>query len=68
MSRTATRVLPSALPAGDEEREAWQGLSRDEQVARFREVLLGADAQCVSDTSLSHVLAAARARVAGKGG
>jgi hypothetical protein len=68
MSRTATRVLPSAVPASEEEREAWQGLSRGEQVARFREVLLGADAQRVSDASVGDVLAAARARVAGRGG
>jgi hypothetical protein len=68
MTRTATRALPSALPATEDERAAWQTLPREEQLARFREVLLGADAQLVSTAGVGDVVAAARARAAARGG
>jgi hypothetical protein len=68
MSSTATRILPSALPASAEERAAWEQLPRDEQIARLREVLLAPDAQRVSPAGMGDVLAAARERAGRRGG
>ena len=68
MTRTATRALPSALPATEDEREAWQALPREEQLARLREVLLSPDAQRVSEAGVGEVLAAARVRAAERRG
>jgi hypothetical protein len=62
-SPTTTNVMPSAT-IDEAELAAWSALSRDEQVRRYREVLLHPDCNKVTDDSLGHILAAARQRVA----
>jgi hypothetical protein len=40
MSEIHTRLLPSGLPPSEAELAAWQALSREQQLAGTREVLL----------------------------
>lgn len=68
MTETATRPFPSALPPTEAELAAWRALSREEQVARYREVLLAPEAERVSKSTMADVLAAARQRVAARRG
>ncbi len=37
MSQIKYRVVPSALPPSEAELADWQALSREEQIARFKE-------------------------------
>ncbi len=48
MTETATRPLLSALPPTEAELAAWHALSREEQLAGFREALQAPDAGRVS--------------------
>lgn len=68
MTETVIRPLPSAAPPTEAELAAWRALSRDEQLARYREALLGPDAERVSEASMADVLVAARQRVAARRG
>lgn len=68
MTEIATRPFPSALPPSDEEFAAWQALSRSEQIARYREVLLSPEAARVSPATMDDILLAARRRVAARRG
>jgi hypothetical protein len=68
MSEIATHPSPSALPPTEAELAAWQALSRDEQLARYREALLAPDAARVSEATMADVLTAARQRVAARRG
>ena len=68
MSDIATRPFPSALPPSEAELSAWQGLSREEQLSRYRDVLQSAEAARVSDATMADVLAIARERVAARRG
>jgi hypothetical protein len=60
---TDTDVMPSAT-ATEAEIAAWNALSRDQQVHRYREVLAHPACDAITDDSMSDILAAARRRVA----
>ena len=66
MSDIATRPIPSALPPTEAELAAWRALSRDEQLARYREALDAPDAARVGEATMADVLTAARRRVAAR--
>ncbi len=68
MTETATRPFPSALPPTEAELAAWRALSRDEQLARYREALQAPEARRVSQATMADVLTAARQLVAGRRG
>ena len=68
MTETATRPFPSALPPNEAERAAWEALSQDEQLARYRDVLQASDAGQVSKATMADILTAARQRVAARRG
>jgi hypothetical protein len=64
MTDTKLRAMPSPLPPTEAELEAWNALTRDEQIARYREYLSHADCERVSSATMADVLAEARERVA----
>lgn len=66
MTEIATRPFPSALPPSEAELAAWHALSRDEQLARYREALQAPEAGRVSKATMADVVAAARKRVAAR--
>jgi hypothetical protein len=66
MAEVATRPFPSALPPTEAELAAWRALSRDEQIARYREAVQDPDAGRVSKATMADVLTAARQRVAAR--
>ena len=68
MTEITMRRFPSALPPNEADLTAWRALSRDEQLARYREVLTAPDAGRVSKASMADVLTAARQRVAARRG
>jgi hypothetical protein len=59
-------AAPSPLPPTEAELAAWQALSRDEQLRRYREALQHADCDTISDASFADVLARARRAVAAR--
>ena len=68
MPTTTTRAMPSPLPPTEAELAAWNALTRDEQLARYREYLSHPDCDRVSSATMADILTEARARVAGRGG
>ena len=64
MTATTTRAAPSPLPPTEAELAAWNGLTRDEQVARYREHLSHPDCDRVSSATMAEILTEARLRVA----
>ena len=54
------RTAPSPLPPTEAELTAWQALSRDEQLTRYRQALHQADCDRISGATMNDVLAAAR--------
>jgi predicted DNA-binding protein (UPF0251 family) len=68
MTEITTRPSLSALPPTEAELAAWHALSREEQLARYRETLQAADAGRVSKATMADVLAAARQKVAARRG
>ena len=67
MTETATRVSPSPLAPTEAEKAAWDRLTRDEQLARYREYLSHPDCDSIIAATMADVLAEARA-AAGKRG
>ena len=67
MTDTKTHAMPSPLPPTEAELAEWNALSRDEQIARFREYLSHPDCDRVSDATMADVLAEGRERVAARG-
>ncbi len=63
MSDTLTRVMPSATPT-DEEIAAWNELSREEQLKRYREFFSHPDTMTCSGQTMDDILAEARRRSA----
>jgi hypothetical protein len=63
---TTTPVMPSALPPTQAELTAWNALSRDEQVKRYREFFAQADCHTFTEETPDEILAAARARIAAR--
>jgi len=68
MTEIVARPFPSALPPTEEELATSQALSRDEQLNSYRDALQAPDATRVSKATMADVLAAARRRVAARGG
>ena len=68
MSDTITDVTPSALPPTEEELVAWRALSREEQIARYREALEAPDTQRLSFATMAGIREAARQRLATRHG
>ena len=66
MTDTKTHAMPSPLPPTEAELAEWNALSRDEQVARFREYLSHPDCERVSDATMADVLVEGRERVAAR--
>jgi hypothetical protein len=52
--------MPSPLPPTETKLAEWKALSRDEQIARYREYLTHPDCERVSKASMADVLTAAR--------
>jgi len=63
---TKARTMPSPLPPTEAEMAEWNALSREEQIARYREYLAHPDCKRVSKASMTDVLIAARERVAAR--
>ena len=61
-------TMPSALPPTKVELAEWNALTRDEQIARYRDYLAQPDCDRISDATMSDVLTEARARVASRRG
>jgi hypothetical protein len=66
MTETTTRATPSPLPPTEAELEAWNALTRDEQIARYREYLSHPDCERVSSATMADVLVEGRERVAAR--
>jgi hypothetical protein len=62
MNDTKTRAMPSPLPPTEAELAAWNALTRDEQIQRYREYLQHPDCQRISDATMDDILAEARRR------
>ncbi|WP_316189321.1 hypothetical protein [Bradyrhizobium sp. SZCCHNS1054] len=60
MSDATARATPSALPPSDAELAEWRALSREEQLARYREVLQHPDCQRISTATQSDIRAKAQ--------
>jgi hypothetical protein len=59
-------AVPSPRPPTEAELAAWNALSREEQVSRYREALSHPDCAIVTDTTMAEILAEAQARVAAR--
>ena len=59
-------VMPSATIADEAELAAWNALSRDEQVRRYRDALAHPACDTLAADGMSDILAAARQRVAAR--
>jgi hypothetical protein len=68
MTETKTRAMPSPLPPTEAELAEWNALTREEQVARYREALAHPDCAVTTDTTMAEILAEAQARVARRRG
>jgi hypothetical protein len=68
MTETKTRAMPSPLPPTEAELAEWNALSREEQVARYREALSHPACDIVTETTMAEILSEARARVAARHG
>ena len=66
MTDVKTRAKPSHLAPTEAELEAWNALTRDEQLARYRESLADPDCDRISGASMAEILAEARERVAAR--
>lgn len=68
MSQIKSRVVPSALPPSEAELADWQALSREEQIARFKEFFAHTDCETCTAETAEDIIAAARQRVAARRG
>jgi hypothetical protein len=66
MAETKTHAMPSPLPPTDAELATWNALTRDEQIARYREYLSQPDCHRFTDSNMTDVLDRARQRVAAR--
>lgn len=65
-AKTAIRATPSPLPPTEAELATWNALTRDEQIACYREYLQHPDCQRISDATMDDIRAEARRRVAAR--
>ena len=61
-------AAPSPLPPTKAELAAWNALTREEQVARYREFFAHPDSNTISPETPEQILAAARAQAAARRG
>ncbi|MGO9771278.1 MAG: hypothetical protein ACLPSW_17345 [Roseiarcus sp.] len=66
MTDTKTRAMPSPLPPTEAELAEWNALTRDQQIARYRDYLWRPDCERVSSATMADVLAEGRERVAAR--
>jgi hypothetical protein len=66
MPETKTRAMPSALPPSEAELAEWNALTRDEQIARYRELFAHPDCNTFVDETAEEIIAAARAQAAAR--
>jgi hypothetical protein len=66
-TETRTDAVPSALPPTEAELAAWNALTRDEQIARYRAVLTSPPCQTVTTASMDDIRDAARQRLVVRG-
>lgn len=66
IAATPTEIAPSATIADEADLAAWNALSRDEQVRRYRDALAHPACDTLTADSMSDILAAARQRVAAR--
>ena len=66
-TETRTDAVLSALPPAEAELAAWNALTRDEQIARYRSVLTSPACQTVTTASMDDIREAARQRLAARG-
>jgi hypothetical protein len=60
MPDTKTRAMPSALPPSEAELAEWNALTRDEQIARYREFFAHPDCNTFTNETAEEVVAAAQ--------
>lgn len=65
-TKTAIRATPSPLPPTNEELAVWNALTRDEQIARYREYLQHPDCKRLSDATMADIRAEAQRRIAAR--
>jgi hypothetical protein len=58
--------VPSPFPPSEAELALWNALTRDEQIARYREYLAHTDCSTLTTDTPDDILAAARAKVAAR--
>ena len=58
--------MPSALPPTEAELAEWNALTRDEQIARYREFFAHPDCNTFTDETAEEIVAAARAKAAAR--
>jgi hypothetical protein len=68
MPGTKTRAMPSALPPSEAELAEWNALSRDEQIARYREFFAHPDCDTFTDETAEEIIAAAQKQAAARRG
>ena len=65
-SELEVMTMPSALPPSEAELAAWHALSREEQLARYRQALQHPSRRRISDATMVDLLTKARRRVAAR--
>jgi hypothetical protein len=66
MPDTKTRAMPSALPPSEAELAEWNALTRDEQIARYREFFAHPDCNTFTDETAEEIIAAAQTQAAAR--
>jgi hypothetical protein len=61
-----TDAMPSALPPSEAELAEWNALTRDEQIARYREFFAHPDCDIFTDETIEEIIAAVRAQAAAR--
>lgn len=66
MATVKIHIMPSPLPASESERNEWNALTREEQVARYREYLSQPECDRLTSVTMADILTEARAEVAAR--
>ena len=66
MTMTKPRAMPSPLPPTEAELAEWNALTRDEQLARYRELFAHPDCDTFTNETPNQILVAAREQVAAR--
>ncbi len=60
------RAMPSALPPSEAEVAEWNALTRDEQIARYREFFAHPDCSTFTDETAEEIIVAAQTQAAAR--